>query len=150
MTPAIRRAALALMLAGVGLAGCGSSATSRITPPYQVEHIPGSSVTRIVLTPIGAQRIGIQTASAANPGKAAGKAGATAVIPYSAVVYDPNGNTSAFTNPSPLTYTEVPITVQTITGQTVYLTQGPSPGTHVVTVGAEELLGVQTGVLAQT
>ena len=72
------------------------------------------------------------------------------IIPYSAVIYDPSGKTYAFTNTAPLTFVEVPITVDHISGNSAYLTTGPKAGAKVVSVGAEELYGVQTGVLAQT
>jgi multidrug efflux pump subunit AcrA (membrane-fusion protein) len=73
-----------------------------------------------------------------------------AVVPAGAVVYDPSGKTYVFTSPEALKYTEVPITIDHFAGNSAYLRAGPRPGTAVVTVGAEELLGVQTGVLAQT
>ena len=49
----------------------------------------------------------------------------------------------------PLTYTLVPVTVTSVQGNQVYLT-GLAPGTTVVTIGGEELLGVQDGVAVQT
>jgi hypothetical protein len=49
----------------------------------------------------------------------------------------------------PLTYTLVTVSVAGIQGSQVYLT-GLAPGTTVVTVGGEELLGVQDGVGEQT
>ncbi len=143
MTPARRCAALGLVVLAAALAGCGSSATPGIAPAYRIERTAGSPASTIVLTATGASRIGIETARA-------GKAGSTVTIPYAAVVYDPNGKTFAFLNPAPLTYAEVPIAIESINGNSAYLLKGPRPGTRVVTVGAEELLGVQTGVLAQT
>jgi multidrug efflux pump subunit AcrA (membrane-fusion protein) len=74
----------------------------------------------------------------------------TVTVPYSSLIYDPSGKTYVFTNIRPLTYVEVPITVDHISGDAVYLKTGPKPGARVVSVGAEELYGVQTGVLAQT
>jgi hypothetical protein len=134
-------------------------------------------VGQVVLSPVGAQRIGVQTertqavpvpkapppivkikivagvkhtitTPAPAPPNPAGKA--TVIIPYSAVVYDPSGQTYAFTNTGPLTYVEVPVTVDHISGNSAYLVKGPKPGVKVVSVGAEEIYGVQTGVLAQT
>ena len=54
-----------------------------------------------------------------------------------------------YTVTGPLTYTLVPVTVASIQGNQVYLA-GLAPGTTVVTVGGEELLGVQEGVGVQT
>ncbi len=71
-------------------------------------------------------------------------------VPYSAVVYAPSGKTYVFSNIGRLTYTEVPITINHISGQVVFLARGVKAGTPVVSVGAEELFGVQSGVLAQT
>jgi hypothetical protein len=50
---------------------------------------------------------------------------------------------------APLTYTLAAVGVASIQGSQVYLT-GVKPGTTVVTVGGEELLGVQDGVGVQT
>lgn len=143
MTSVKRLAAIAAVLAGGAIAGCGGGGTTAVPPSSRIEALPGSSAGKIVLTATGAQRIGIETAPA-------GRAGANVLIPYSALVYDPAGNAYVFTSIAPLTYTEVPVTVDHINGSEAYLTKGPTRGAQVVTVGAEELLGVQTGVLAQT
>jgi hypothetical protein len=153
------------------LAGCGSSRGPSIPVSGKLERVPGSPVGEIALTAIGAQRIGIQTARVhAVPGPAPivrttivrgvrhrivvpaplPPRHPTVVIPYSAVVYDPNGQSFAFTNVAPLHYVEIRITIDHVAGSSAYLVSGPQPGSLVVTVGAEELYGVQTGVLAQT
>ena len=124
----------------------------------------------IVLSQLGAGRIGLQTAAAqpvptpppvvttkilhgvkhTTVTTPAPKPAAGVIIPYSAIIYDPSGKTYAFIKAAPLTYTEVPITIDHDHGGSAYLTGGPTAGAQVVTVGAEELYGVQTGVLAQT
>jgi hypothetical protein len=165
MTSTTRFLPLAGVLLGVALAGCGSSMTPPVAPAAKIEQVGSSS--RIVLSAVGAQRIGVQTAPALTvptPAGARARAGGSvsvanptgspgrpvAVIPFSAVVYDPSGHAYAFANVAPLTYTEVPIVVDHVSGNSAYLLKGPRPGTSVVTLGAEELLGVQSGVLAQT
>jgi hypothetical protein len=136
-------AAIAVIAAAAALAGCGSSTSSKPPAAGLLVNQTATSPGQIILTQLGATRIGVQTAPA--------RASRTAVtIPYSAVVYDPSGKTFAFTNPRPLTYVEVPISIDRIAGNTVYLSRGPKAGAQVVTVGAEELYGVQAGVLAQT
>jgi hypothetical protein len=133
------------VIAGAALAGCGSSGQPKIPASGLLVNQTATSPGQVILTQVGAERIGVRTAAAR-----AENAAASVVIPYSAVVYDPSGKTYAFTNPRPLTYVEVPISIDRIAGDSVYLTRGPKAGAKVVTVGAEELYGVQTGVLAQT
>jgi hypothetical protein len=139
------RTAISVAMAAVGLAACGGSGSPPPSQPARLEHVHGSSTPSIVLTPLGAERIGIQTASVAG-----GSPPGSVVIPYTAVVYEPDGTPAVYTNPAPLTYTLVRISISDISGQRVYTTNGPAAGTKVVTVGAEELLGVQNGVAAET
>ena len=54
-----------------------------------------------------------------------------------------------YTVTGPLTYTLAAVSVASMQGSRVYLT-GLTPGTVVVTVGGEELLGVQDGVGVET
>jgi multidrug efflux pump subunit AcrA (membrane-fusion protein) len=93
---------------------------------------------------LGAQRIGLDTSRA---GKTHGP-GST--IPQAAIIYDPSGRTYAFVASGRLTYREVRVRIDRIDGSVAYLLSGPHPGTRVVSTGAEELYGVQTGVLGQT
>jgi hypothetical protein len=120
----------------------------REAPVARLEHIGGSQVASIVLTALGAQRIGIQTGSVAalRPRPVLTRNGANAVIPYAALVYEPDGAAVVYTNPSPGVFTRASVSVSYIAGASVYLSRGPAPGTHIVTVGAEELLGVENGV----
>jgi multidrug efflux pump subunit AcrA (membrane-fusion protein) len=97
-----------------------------------------------VLTPQGAQRIGLETARVAKV------AGPAVTIPLGAIIYDPSGRTYAFVASGRLTYREVPVSVDRIDGNLAYLRKGPHAGARVVSTGAEELYGVQTGVLGQT
>jgi hypothetical protein len=177
MTHATRPLAALVLTAAVGLSACGSSATPPVTPSATLQPIAGSTSGRIVLTALGAQRIGLQTAvvrsvppppplapkhaagattpkavppKATTPKPATPVGGPTVIIPYSSVIYAPTGSTFAFTRSSPLSFTETPVTIDHIDGSSAYLTKGPGAGTKVVTTGAEELFGVQTGVLPQT
>ena len=141
-----------MLLIGLAVAGCGTVRTAAIVPSSRLVHVPGSPAGKIVLSALGAQRIGIQTrtASVVRQVGSHGHARPSVTVPYSAVVYAPSGKTYVFSNPARLTYTEVPVTVDHIRGNVVFLARGPKPGTRIVTLGAEELYGVQTGVLAQT
>jgi hypothetical protein len=68
------------------------------------------------------------------------------VVPYAAVLYGVNGETWVYTNPEPLVFVRSPITIDYIDGDLAILSEGPEAGTAVVTVGAAELFGTETGV----
>ena len=72
------------------------------------------------------------------------------MIPYGALLYQADGSTVVYTVTGQRTYTRRTVTVSKIAGNRVYLRGGLTPGTQVVTDGAEELLGVQDGVGVQT
>jgi hypothetical protein len=150
MLKARRFLAASLLLCGLALTACGSSAQAPAPAAGRLVTVPGSSTGKIVLTQAGASHIGVQTTLTRGVPRSRQPNSPTAVIPYSSLVYAPDGATYAFTSPSALVYTEVPVTVANIQGDSVYLVKGPKPGSRVVTVGAEELLGVQSGVLEQT
>lgn len=137
--------ALVVVLVGVVLSGCGSEREPTLPVSAHLVGQTGTSPGEIILSPVGRDRIGLQTAVA----RTAGRSGRV-TVPYSALVYDPSGRTYVFAQRSPLTFVEVPARVDRIAANVAYLTVGPKAGAKVVTVGAEELYGVQTGVLAQT
>lgn len=68
------------------------------------------------------------------------------VIPYAAVIYGLHGETWVYTNPSGLTYVRQPVEIDYIEGDLAVLSEGPSAGVQIVTVGASELFGAESGV----
>jgi len=68
------------------------------------------------------------------------------VIPYSAVIYDVNGDTWVYTNPETLVFIRARITIDYIDADKAILTDGPPVGTAIVTAGAAELFGTEFGV----
>jgi hypothetical protein len=68
------------------------------------------------------------------------------IIPYAAVLYDAKGKTWVYTNPEPFVFIRHSIQIDTILGDEVLLTEGPSAGTALVTVGGAELFGTEFGV----
>jgi hypothetical protein len=65
------------------------------------------------------------------------------VVPYSAVIYDLQGNSWVYVNPEPLLFLRHPVTVEHVESNLAILTDGPTPGTKIVTVGAAGLLGIE-------
>ena len=139
-----RTAAVLIIIAAAALAGCGRTSAPAATPPPAHVRVGHHGTVSVVLTPQGAQRAGLQTAVAASAAR-----GRQAVVPYSALLYQPDGSSVIYKVTGPLTYTLVPVAVASVQGRQVYLT-GLAPGTAVVTVGGEELLGVQDGVGVET
>lgn len=69
------------------------------------------------------------------------------ILPYSALLYDTNGDTWAYTTDSEsLTFVREPVTVDYIDGDRVILLDGPPAGTRVAIIGVAELYGAEVGV----
>jgi hypothetical protein len=139
-------AILGLLIAIPQLSACTQTSAEATggAEPAKVEHVEGSSdVSRLTLTAKAAERLGIQTAQVREQ-KVAGKQ--RKVIPYGALLYDSKGDTYVYVTAQPLTYVREPVTVDYIGAGSVVLTDGPAAGTVVVSVGAAELYGTETGV----
>ena len=134
-----------LLLAALQLAGCAQATAKQDVgdSPAKVEQVAGTDLSRVILTPEAAKRLGIETISVRDT-QVRGKQ--QKVIPYSAIIYDLHGETWVFTNPSPLTYVRNSVSVDFIDGELAVLSKGPPSGTVVVTVGAPELYGTEAGV----
>ena len=125
------------------LSACGgSSDTSSESGPALVEPIEGTDLSRITVTAKAAERLDIQTTAVQG---AAGD-GKQTVIPYAAVLYQPNGETWTYVSPKPLTFVRERIVIDRIDGDRVVLSKGPAPGTKVATVGVAELFGAESGI----
>lgn len=111
----------------------------------KIEPVEGTDLSRVILTAEAAKRLDIQTA----PVREAAREGAQkqrTVIPYSAVFYETDGETWAYTNSEGLTFVRQSIVIDDIDGDLAVLSSGPPPGTMVVTVGVAELFGAESGV----
>jgi hypothetical protein len=142
---AVMAAAVATMTVAVAVAGCSTSSSTASQPPtFKLVKAPGNAEPTIVLTKLGATRIGLQTALVA------GGQGGEATFPYAALLYESNGQAVVYVSTGALSFQRELVSVDTITGDTVTVTSGVTPGQKVATDGAEELLGVQNGVGEET
>jgi hypothetical protein len=131
-----RAAGLALVLAG--LLGCSEveeTATSGYEPA-RLATVDGTERKRVTFTAEGARRTDLRTATVARRGR-------HLVVPYEALIYDGEGRGYVYTSPEPLTFLRAPVAVDRVQGDRVLLTDGPPPGTEVVTVGASEVYGAE-------
>ncbi len=65
------------------------------------------------------------------------------VVPYGAVYYDAKGTAWVYVNTKPLSFERTRIAVERVVGDQAVLSEGPSVGTPVVTVGAALLYGAE-------
>lgn len=138
---------LVLMFAGLGTLACRDSGTREMIEPAHVEHIEGTDLSRVTLTPRAAERLDIETAQVSETEVArSGDAAKRKVVPYASVLYDAHGGTWVYTNPEPLVFVRHSVSVDYIEGGLAILSDGPPPGTVVVTVGVAELYGTETGI----
>lgn len=136
-----------LILVALPLSACAKQAENEATlvEPAKVETVQGTSLKRVVLVKKAAERIGIKTAPVRDLPRYGGDT-QRKVVDYAAIVYDPDGATAVYTNPEPRVFVRKLVTVDYIEGGLAVLSDGPEVGTQVVVVGAQELLGVETGI----
>jgi hypothetical protein len=108
----------------VGHAASGGTLTYRLDGAGRIVHAGQRVRVEVALTGSGQQK----------------------TIPYSAVIYGVEGGTWTYTSAGPLTFIRAPITVAAVEGDVAILSDGPDPGTEVVTVGGEELLGTEFAI----
>lgn len=131
-----------LATAALPIAGCTEVETETATgyEPSTLEPVKGNDdLQRVTFTEEGARRVDLQTAAVRRSGK-------HKVVPYAALLYDPEGKTYVYTSPKPLEYLREEVKVDRIEGQRVLVSRGPPAGTEVVTVGAAEVYGTELEV----
>lgn len=125
----------------VALAACGSEAAYEKVEPYELTAT-ADGVNEVALTQRASERLQMATA----PVAMADGAGDQLTVPYAALIYDNNGGTWVYQQTGPLNYKRVPVVVDYIEGDTVYLTEAPDEGTPVAVASVAELYGTDTGV----
>ena len=133
--------ALALLALPLLATACGgTSAEEASAKPAVTEQVPGTDIIRVKLTADAAERLGVKTVHVRSESRSN-----RAVIPYAAVLYDPDGSTWTYASPARDVYQRKDITVARIRGNAAVLSRGPRVGTVVVTDGATEIWGVEYG-----
>lgn len=138
------------VLVGVLLTACGQQTVDAAgQDPAKVEQIEGSELSRVTLSPDAVRRLGISTVEVRTTG-ASGSSSARTVVPYAAILYDSDGKTWTYTNVAENVFVREEVVIDRVqelgAEQVALLTDGPSAGTRVVTIGAAELFGTETGV----
>ena len=129
-------------LSGALLTGCAGAVSDAYVienDPGSVEHIEGSDVSRVTLTEAAARRLGVQTTRVVEAPRGL-------VVPSAAVLVDTQGVWWVYTTGPAFSYVRHEVEVLREDGEQTVLSQGPEPGTGIVTVGVAELYGVESGV----
>ena len=129
-----------MLVAGLTVAGCAEVESESATgyEPAKLEPVKGD-LKRVIFTAEGARRIGLRTARVRRSAK-------DKVVPYTALIYSPEGNTYVYTSPKAFEYLRAAVRVRRIAGNRVQLSDGPPVGSEVVTVGATEVYGAELEV----
>ena len=131
-----------VVVAAVSVSACKEVETETAAgyEPAKLEEVKGNKdIKRVTITKEGAARTGIETEKVQLEG-------GRKVVPYAALVYDPEGKTFVYTNSTPLSYLRVPVKVTRVSGERVIVSDGPPAGTPVVTVGTAEVYGTELEV----
>jgi len=131
-----------LIMTSLLLSACApAEATADEEKPVTLEPIAGTDLNRLTLTEKAAERLGLETA----PVLAQQVDGADrVVVPYAALLYDPSGQAWVYVSVEPLVFVRQAVTVDSINGNDVVLSEGPAAGANVVTLGATELYGSES------
>ena len=129
------------LMAVLLLPGCAKTAEQKhvIKEPVTIEKDETTGLGRLTLTEKAAERIGIETVTVE-------EVDGRSVVSSDAVIVDASGNRYVYANPERLLFTREPISVENENDGLAWLTDGPPAGTRVVTIGAAELHGAETGI----
>ena len=137
-------AVLAMLGTIIMVSGCNREQVAEKYHPAKIEETADKDIMKVTLEPRAAERIGLETVALREETvMVGGKSVTRRVMPYGALMYDTKGASWAFTSPEPLVYIRQAVTVETIDGDRVILSDGPAAGTSIVTVGAAELMGAE-------
>ena len=136
---------MGMMVCVLPLAACSQhdSHAAHAEHPAQVDKIEGSELSRVTFTEKAAERIGVETASVREQEL---DGSMRRVVPYSSLIYDPQGRTWIYTISQPRTFVRQQVEVDRIDGGWVFLADGPAAGTEIASVGVAEIYGAETGV----
>ncbi|MGH2705799.1 MAG: hypothetical protein ACRDJ4_12100 [Actinomycetota bacterium] len=130
----------ATLLAFLALAGCAARVEEKhvVNEPLTIDKAADGGL-QLTLTARAAERIGIETVTVE-------EAGGRRVVPSGAVIVAADGKRFVYVNPERLVFTREPVVVEVENEGRAWLAEGPPAGTRVVTYGAAELFGAETGI----
>jgi hypothetical protein len=129
---------LGLGLVAAALPGCTEVEEKESSGygPSKLVEVQGRDVKRVSFTAEGARRVGLRREPIRGEG-------GREIVPYAALVYDPEGKTYVYVARTPLSFERAAVKVDRIEGARALVSAGPPPGTQVVTAGAAEVYGTE-------
>lgn len=139
--PTRRAAGLVAVVLGVGLAGCGRAPQGAVSAhePATVATVDGRTEPVVRFDAEAVDQVSVRTVPVR-------REGVLLLVPHAALIYDEHGGTWVYTALEPGTYQRAAVAVDRSDSDWIWLTQGPTPGTAVVTVGAAEIYGAELGI----
>jgi hypothetical protein len=136
-------AAIGLSLV-VSLSACSrgegsSTEEGAANEPVTITPIQGTNVDRLTMTRRAAERLDLHLARTV-------AAGGQTIVLAGAVLFEPDGETFVYISSQPLAFVHQTVEVDHFQGDIAVLSSGLRPGTNVVTLGAAELYGAETGL----
>jgi hypothetical protein len=138
--------AAGLLTVGLQFTACRLDVEQQETEhAVEVEAIEGLDVNRITMTAKALERIDLRTDKVREQEMSRGASPRT-VVPHSALIYDPKGQTWVYTSPEPRTFIKHRVDVDYVEGDLAVLNDGPPAGTVVVSRATAEVYGADSGV----
>lgn len=138
--------AAGLLIGGLLLTACHRPADAhKAEHPAEVKHIEGSELSVVTLTVKAIERIALKTQEVREQ-MASRSSALRRSVPYSALIYDPQGATWVYTSPALRTFVRHKVNVDYIDGDIAFLIDGPPTGTVIASVGVAELYGTEFSV----
>ncbi|RME01745.1 MAG: hypothetical protein D6814_00900 [Calditrichaeota bacterium] len=131
------------LIAALALSSCQKYSSAEQTEhPAKLEPVEGSHLIKVILTERAMERINLKT-DVVREVPVRSNAEKRKVVPYGALIYDPQGETWIYISPEPRTFMRHRVAVDYIEGNRVVLKEGPPAGTVVASVGVAELYGTE-------
>lgn len=136
-----------LIAAGMTVSACTETGKpdaheTKEMEPAHVEPVRGTDLHRVTLTEKAIERIDLGTQKVREQ-KVSRSDSPRRVIPYSALIYDPKGETWVYVSPEPRTFIRHKVDIDYIEGDIAVLNEGPAVDTVVASVGVAELYGTE-------
>ncbi len=126
-----------MIIAAVQLAACQTQhETPDVEHPVEIIKMKGSNLSRVTLSERAIQRLDLKTDQVR-------ELGGKKLVPFSSLIYDPQGQTWVYTSPHPRTFLRHKVEVDYIKDAIVVLHDGPPVGAVVVSVAVAELYGAE-------